>query len=329
MKGDCLYLQISTLSALLSLSALGDELENAKFRQVDQQGYLEPQNYVVKLGQLSKREAKTERHGDEIVTTFDRRIQRALWPSYIHHEYAHACQMMLGGPSESVFMDEASATLQEMLAFPHSGAWQSSVEAFQSNPQMPPFVDTWTKFDYGGALFLLFLEQRFGQSDGRLVKRLWARASADLPHVDNVGWMKLIESETSRDMTDLILEFANWRVTFPDLKVITVASRSVHELFLTADDWPQPLGCVVVYVPAATDPRSLRMTIESLMPMGLSFRKEAEHGSSRLFGPSTETWAIDAGLSLHLSVCNLDKKSFMLRDLVPRPLKIFFDFIAF
>jgi hypothetical protein len=306
-------MRIFILVALFALSCFADvldvQLRSAKENQVTRQGYAEPQNYVVKVGQLPRREAKTERVGEQIVTTLDRRIDPSLWPSYIHHEYAHACQIMMGGPSASVFMDEASATLQEMLAFKEGGAWHKAVAEFQSKPHIPPFVDlgAGSKFEYGGALFLLFLDQKFGNGDGSFVQRLWSLATPSLPQVDNAGWVRIIETETAHDFADLILAFADWRSDYPGLRKFTVASRSAHQLFLTRDDWPMPLGCVFLHVPSSQDGALLSVRVETESPIALS---SLDH----------------PGLSLDFSICDLDKDRFLRRELEARPLKIFFDF---
>jgi hypothetical protein len=308
---------IFSLFSLFALSCFADvlevQLQLARERQVTQQGYPEPQNYVVRVGQLPRREAKTERVNEHIVTTIDRHIDPTLWPSYIHHEYAHACQIMMGGPSASVFMDEASATLQEILAFGEHGAWHKAVAEFQSKPHIPPFVDlgAGSKFEYGGALFLLFLEQNFGNGDGRFVQRLWSLAAPSLPHVDNAGWVRIVETETAHDFADLILAFADWRLNFPGLRKFTVASRSAHELFMTRDDWPMPLGCVFLYVPLseAGSQVSARVESESLVVV-----RSRENISSS-----------EPGHGLDISICDLDKDRFLRGELDARPLKIFLD----
>lgn len=326
------WLVATSLLFAPSIPAFESELQAALHNQVTLQGYPEPQNYTLRFASLARREGKTERVGDQIVTTIDTRIDASLQPSYIHHEVAHACQIAMGGPSESVFMDEASATLQEMLAFKDSGAWKSSVAAFQSHPEISPFVDLGegSKFEYGGALFLLFLEQRFGNTDGRLVLRLWVRAAAKLPNVDNAAWMRIIEDETGTDFTELVLAFAAFRLDHPGLRKFTVAGSHSHQIFITSDEWPWPLGCLFLSIPAALEPFALDVKIEKEHVSGIAYRKKGDHveeGRFRLNGRSSITrFELRADQGLVLAICDLDKDAHLRRELGPRPLKIFFEY---
>lgn len=289
------------------------EMQAAHALQCGQQGFASPANYSIELVQLGRREAKTERRGESTITFIDSRIDSSLWPSYIHHEFSHAVQIRLGGPSKSLFMDEASATLQEMLAFPNSGAWQKSVAEFQSQPNIAPLIDTETRFDYGGALFLFFLEKHFCLGDGQLTRRLWERASPVLPAVGAGQWMSIIESETRQDFSDTILTFASWRTEYPGLRTHIVSSPSVREVFLTEDDWPTPLGCVIVEIPPM-EVKSVHLRARSQSPLAIGFERSYEKtfavGQSRLYVP----------------VCDCDKNAFILGDYNPRPLRILLDF---
>lgn len=272
-------------------------LADAKRIQVDGQGYEEPQNYVVRQAQLTRREAKTQIENGQIVTIIDSRIDPRLWASYIHHEYAHACQMMLGGPSASLFMDEASATLQEMLALDNQGAWHHSVNSFQARPEIPPFVDLddGTKFEYGGALFLLFLEMHFGTHDGRFVSALWRDSARHLRHMNGRDWIALIESKTS-DLATLILDFAVFRQRYDGLKIFSVASNNIRELRLSAHDIPLPLGCLFVRVPA-----ELTIRTEADFPLGVRENDDTH------------------------AICNLDKEAFLRGDLSVRSMRVLFE----
>jgi len=272
-------------------------LAEAKRAQVDWQGFEEPSNYVVSQAQLARREAITRKENGQIVTLIDSRIDPRLWQSFIHHEYAHACQMTLGGPSASVFMDEASATLQEMLALGERGAWHHSVSDFQARPEIPPFIDLHdgTKFEYGGALFLLFLETHVGNNDGRFVSGLWRESARNLPHMNGADWARLIESRTT-DLATLILEFTVFRQQYNGLKIFSVASNNIRELRLSQSDWPLPLGCLFVRVPG-----ELTIRIEAEFPFGVR-----EHDDTH-------------------AICNLDKEAFFLGDLSARSMRVFFD----
>lgn len=272
-------------------------IAEAKRIQVDLQGFEEPRGYVVRQAQLARREAITRKENGQIVTLIDSRIDPSFWASFVHHEYAHACQMAIGGPSASLFMDEASATLQEMLALGEQGAWHQSVNDFQARPEIPPFIDLddGSKFEYGGALFLLFLEMHFGTNDGRFVSSLWLDSARELPHMKGGDWAGLIESR-STDLAELILDFAVFRQHYEGLKVFSVASETIRELRLTPDDIPLPLGCLFVRVPA-----ELSVQVEAQFPFGVRTYDDTH------------------------AICNLDRDAFLRGDLSSRAMRVLFE----
>lgn len=314
------------------------EMQVARHLQVETQGYLEPADYTVKAGSLIQSGARTQRYEGGIATIIDSRIDISLWSTYIHHEYAHACQIAMGGPSKSVFMDEASASLQEVLAFGQKGSWQSAVEEFQQHPEIPPFMDVSelsgrlksnSKFEYGGSLFLRFLDEKFGEGDGKYLRQLWTKASEKLPKVDNVDWVKMLEEASGQKFADLILEFANWRLDFPPQKTLAIAAFAEHSIFLTPFDWPLPMGCVSLKIPSPLYSEKLTMHVESQGPRGVSWRKlrspsgAIESGSFKLSSLESDmNWNLEEDQILHISICNLDEKSFFERKLQGQPLKI-------
>lgn len=325
-------------SANASEALIEQELQRAFHYQVEQQGYLRPQNYEVKLSTLIRRDAKTQRSPDGILTAIDSRIHVTALPAYVHHEYAHACQIELGGPSNSVFMDEASATFQEILAFGEGGSWKKALADFQERVEIPPFVDvseldgrlkSSSKFEYGGALFLLFLENTFGKGDGKWLRELWQSLPQRLDAMGNVAWILQIQELTKRTTEDLIVEFANWRLSYPYTKMMTVSTESDHDVFISPFEWPLPLGCVVLRIPSA--PFEMRFSIHAQFEksVGVAWRKvfDATHlfesGVLKvLSGESETTWNLHAGQSLLLSLCNLDKDAFLRRDWNVYPLKV-------
>ncbi len=154
-------------------------------------------------------------------------LDASAMPTFVHHEMAHAVQFALD-LEESVMFAEASAVAYERLALPGVSAWADSLEDFQSYPQAPLFTNgiDWEPiageenlYDYGAALFFLYLEQEHGDFDGTLIRRLWQASAQEAPALDGgvrdvnePDWLDVIEDVSGASLDDLVLDFASWRV---------------------------------------------------------------------------------------------------------------------
>src|SRR5690606_13288850 len=122
----------------------------------------------------------------------------------------------------TVMFQEATAVVQERLAFPEAATWYEYIGDFQRRPHAPLFVDgvQWQQltgepsfYEYGAALFFLYLEQEHGDGSGALLRALWeAGAQPDDVGENDPDWMDAVESELGVDVADLLLDFATWRV---------------------------------------------------------------------------------------------------------------------
>ena len=245
-------------------------LEDAFRKQVTLQGFTAPNTYQIYLVPTAMGGARTAQDELGIYTVIDPALDDLLWASYIHHEWQHACQYAMGGPSSSLFMDEASAVLQEVLAFPAASYWLDALRDFQSYPQVPLFssgeglsqlIGASTKYEYGGALFLLFLEDKYGLKDGQLVRHLWQKREP---------WISAIEEVTKSSMQNLLMDFAIWRIRAENLygdrgalKVRRLLQISDSPLLIHSEEMPAQLGCFFVKHVVKNNPISFLVSIKS------------------------------------------------------------------
>lgn len=134
-----------------------------------------------------------------------------------HHEFQHALQFAVDA-KESAMWFESNAVAWEVMAHPEIGAWLELVPDFQAQPQAPVFTDSAAfapfatvnngTYEYGAALFVLYLDREYGDGDGRFLQRLWA-ASAQAGDENEPDWQDALGAET--DLAAVIADFGGWR----------------------------------------------------------------------------------------------------------------------
>ncbi len=241
-------------------------LQDAFARQVVQQGFTAPLGYQIYLSTTATGGAYTKRDALGIYSVIDPALSASLWETYIHHEWQHACQYAMGGPSSSLWMDEASAVLQEIIATPLSPYWLEGLKDFQGYPQAPLFSSEKysTNYVYGGALFLLFLEEKYGAKDGQLVRRLWQKGEP---------WKTTLEEVTKSSLPNLVLDFALWRIRAGAsygapgiLKTRRLLKISDGPLLIHQEEMPYQLGCFFIQHSVKNNPILLQISVKSLLP---------------------------------------------------------------
>lgn len=138
----------------------------------------------------------------------------------VAHEFAHAIHYATDR-SETLMFFEASATWQEVHANPASTLWVDNVEAFQSFPNAPVYTNgiDWRAvvfedvlYEYGAVLFLMYLEEEFGENDGALLRELWeGSVQADAVEENAPDWWDALKSESEGGDPASLAAFAQWR----------------------------------------------------------------------------------------------------------------------
>lgn len=94
----------------------------------------------------------------------------------VAHEFNHACQVGMD-VEESVAFMENTATWVESQVFPEG--WSDTVHMFRYFQTQPHKPLEWMKaggsdgYEYGGSLWVHFLEQRFGEMVPRWIRQVW------------------------------------------------------------------------------------------------------------------------------------------------------------
>jgi hypothetical protein len=362
------------------------ELEAAWAAQVVGQGYPAPLSdggrggsdafdvYLVPLANRTAFTAAEEeasesdgKHGAPSFMVVDNTIDDAFLASFIHHEFAHALQFGIDS-SETLFLFEASASLQEMLTLPEDLAFAVGVSDFQNWPNAPIFTNgiDWagevgedTLYEYGGALFLLYLEVVHGDGDGTLIRDLWlASQQADTVEENEPDWMDALATAVPISLPSLVLDFSTWRAlvgplavdsrgppgasTWPAetalrLRRLTPQSIDGADLLLSPFDAPRQTGCIVLqYLNQDTEAAPLIVEAEALdrsdgqsLALGFGFTELDAQGAVLEFGETLfpdgrveVDRPVPAGHTLYFSVC--DQEAVLDADEVPnaRPVRI-------
>lgn len=218
-------------------------VEDSWQRQVEDQGYPRPlpdqgeggdDRFDVYIGLTAPAVALTlahedvddadGRHASYAHVVVDPSLEGDDLAPFVHHELAHAIQFGMD-LEESLMFFEASAVAQEYfldreLGFP-TLSWASDVDDFQAFPSAAPFtngIDLYfivggdRLYEYGAALFLLYLEEEHGEGDGALLRRLWeASVQPDDVEENEPDWLDAVEEELDGDLASAVLDFATWR----------------------------------------------------------------------------------------------------------------------
>ena len=211
-------------------------LENAWDRQVETLGYEPPPDdgqlggngfydlYITSVANsgaltVSEGVATNEDGGRKTsFILFDASVSQGERALTIEHEFQHALQFGINARA-SLFLFEASAVYMETMAFPEQLAYTAVIADYQLRPNAPFFADgiQWQEvtgesiyYEYGGALFLMYLEQLHGDQDGRFVASLWQDAPSNLDPNRTADFLDVLESK-GVDLRDSVLDFATWR----------------------------------------------------------------------------------------------------------------------
>ncbi len=234
-----------------------------------------------------------------------------------HHEFHHAVQFAVDA-RESPMWSEATAVAWELRARPDVDAWQDALPSFQRQPQAPvvtdsvafaPFAtDDGGLYEYGAALFALYLDHVVGDDDGVLWRELWQAsvqpdAAGDVVDANEPDWLDALTQRlasaragdpTAPSWPDLVLEFAAWRA-FTGSRVVvddgppaewaldgraTLATQALRldaltgvERATTMAEGPFVLGCATWGGTAAVDdavPLRVEARSEDGHPLGIA-----------------------------------------------------------
>jgi len=145
--------------------------------------------------------------------------------STIEHEFNHTTQAATDCV-ESISAWESFATAVDFIAFP--GGTREFIQEFQDWPEFP--LDYWTSiydstttdapygaYQYGASLFPLFLVDRFGDHDPKILKDTWEAFKEDgtYPSCPNdPDWFQGLDALLATKGSSLVkgfTEFAEWR----------------------------------------------------------------------------------------------------------------------
>jgi hypothetical protein len=150
----------------------------------------------------------------------------------VHHEFQHALQFAIDA-RESAMWFESTAVAFEVRGRPDVTAWHLAVPSFQRQPHAPLSTDGVTFFDFGGdddlryeygaALFPLFLDDVYGAGDGVIVRELWQSAAGHADDIDEdtnrPDWLTAVPAVLGVSFAEVLLEFVAWRALAPPLSV--------------------------------------------------------------------------------------------------------------
>ncbi|MCK6526833.1 hypothetical protein L6R50_04505, partial [Myxococcota bacterium] len=147
---------------------------------------------------------------------------------FVAHEFNHALQYTLDGWEKNLFVWEMTATAIEDFVYDDTNLYTTDFVDYQEMPFLSlifdgyrPEVtayDDWSYYEYGGAIFGIFLEQRYGADDGALLLALWEGLAfgdrADEPDV--LDSLALLAPSEAADVAAIYLDFAEWRLFAAD-----------------------------------------------------------------------------------------------------------------
>ena len=153
----------------------------------------------------------------------DERISDADLPDFVSHEFNHALQYTIDGWEQTLFVWESTAEAMEDLVYDDSDLYMVDIVDFQTLPWISLLSDSYSAsvkeyndysyYEYGGSIFSLFVEQRYGANDGTELLALWMSLAQggrgpEPDFVDAIG--ELAGDRAAFDGP--YLEFATWRM---------------------------------------------------------------------------------------------------------------------
>jgi hypothetical protein len=136
----------------------------------------------------------------------------------IEHEFQHALQFAMD-PLASFFLFEASAVYMESIAYPQNLKYEEVLQDYQDWPNASFFTDgvQWqdqtgviSYYEYGGVLFLIYLEETYGDNDGTFISELWQLGKNSEGEENEPDFIDVLRSK-ELDLSLLLLDFSVWR----------------------------------------------------------------------------------------------------------------------
>ncbi len=147
-----------------------------------------------------------------------------IMPTFVVHEFNHVLQYGIDGVEATLFPWESTAEAMEELVLPDSNLYWNDVPSFQLLPFASLLFDGYSReiveydsysyYEYGGAIAGLYLEQVYGGYDGTTLLQLWldlaqGENAAEPDFVDALG---MIGGEAAPTAGDVYLGLAEWRM---------------------------------------------------------------------------------------------------------------------
>jgi hypothetical protein len=117
----------------------------------------------------------------------DRELPEEAVPSYVAHEFNHACHYATDFSEPTLPIWEGTATAAQEWTVGEEGYWQIDVPSFQEVANQPVLVgDSYTiepatgkgaTYEYGAALWVMWLDEQFGDGEGSGGLALWEAAA--------------------------------------------------------------------------------------------------------------------------------------------------------
>lgn len=154
----------------------------------------------------------------------DRWITDEDMPDFVSHEFNHALQYTIDGWELTLFVWESTAEAMEDLVYDESDLYMIDIVDFQELPFASILFDGYSDevveyddysyYEYGGSIFSLFLEQRYGANDGTTLLALWdAMAQGGrVSEPDFVDALGSVFGAGADDYGSVYADFAEWRM---------------------------------------------------------------------------------------------------------------------
>ncbi|HEY4223941.1 MAG TPA: hypothetical protein VGO62_21445, partial [Myxococcota bacterium] len=232
------------------------------------------------------------KHASQSFIEIDPALSDDLLEVYSHHEFQHALQFAVD-TLEPIMWYESTAVFWEVRTRPDVDDWVGGLPDFQSNTQMPIFADSIdvstygpaevSRYEYGAALFALYLDEVHGDGQGTVLRQIWnGCAEPDGATVNEPDFIDAMSAQ-GIDVQEALADFAGWRALVgplsrpddgPRLEAVPATGRVVPlELIAdnldgdvvktTATEGPFALGCATREVTAPANVTSMPVEINA------------------------------------------------------------------
>jgi MYXO-CTERM domain-containing protein len=249
----------------------------------------------------------------------------------VTHEFAHACQVSMDAQEIVAFM-ENSATYIEGQVYPSSAAYVAATfPYFQRHPHRPlEYMKMFNSdlYEYGGSLFVTFLQDTYGDRDPRFLREIWERTMQE-GFINEPDYFDALEVmlEDRGGMREAAIAFAESRFfvgsdddgkhmtdagSWYGAEVSRTATWSLNQLPLIdkgppdKSSRPGPNGCNYVVLRTGDTPPPLHFTFQGEVGFDwwISLIGLAADGSLKRYGPS-----LDNNAFAELELSRVDQES--------------------